>query len=95
MHVGTYREQLLKETGGRSAKELFMQDRREESPSGFLTAFKVRFTISLFLFGIFAWMSLTDRNIGQLSAGQIEEAVESDLFQQQISDYLAKLGLYE
>ncbi len=59
--MGAYREQLLRETGGRSTKELHMQNRGEEMPSGFLTTFKIRFTISLCLFGFFAWMSLTER----------------------------------
>ena len=64
--MGAYREQLLRETGGRSTKELHMQNRGEEMPSGFLTTFKIRFTISLCLFGFFAWMSLTGKEIYQL-----------------------------
>ena len=82
--MGAYREQLLRETGGRSTKELHMQNRGEEMPSGFLTTFKIRFTISLCLFGFFAWMSLTGKEI-----------YESDILQGQISDCLIKLGLYE
>ena len=93
--MGAYREQLLRETGGRSTKDLYMQSRGEEMPSGFLTAFKIRFTISLCLFGFFAWMSLTGTEVYHISAGQIEEAVTSDVFRGEISDYLAKLGLYE
>ena len=91
--MGAYREQLLRETGGKSTKELQMQG--EEIPSGFLTTFKIRFTISLCLFGFFAWMSLTGKEIYHISADQIEAAVESDILQGQISDCLIKLGLYE
>lgn len=69
--------------------------RGEEMPSGFLTTFKIRFTISLCLFGFFAWMSLTGKEIYHISADQIEAAVESDILQGQISDCLIKLGLYE
>ena len=93
--MGAYREQLLRETGGRSTKELHMQNRGEEMPSGFLTTFKIRFSISLCLFGFFAWMSLTGKEIYHISADQIEAAVESDILQGQISDCLIKLGLYE
>ena len=72
-----------------------MQNRGEEMPSGFLTTFKIRFTISLCLFGFFAWMSLTGKEIYHISADQIKAAVESDILQGQISDCLIKLGLYE
>ena len=62
--MGAYREQPLRETGGRSTKELHMQNRGEEIPSGFLTTFKIRFTISLCLFGF--CMDESDRK-GNLS----------------------------
>ena len=93
--MGAYREQRLRDTGGSSTKALHRQTRGDAMPSGFLTTFKIRFTISLCLFGFFAWMSLTGKEIYHISADQIEAAVESDILQGQISDGLIKLGIFE
>ena len=87
--MGAYREQLLRETYG--TKTWRLQGQEEEEPSGFLLFFKVRFTICLFLFAGFAWLSMTGNSFCHVTADQVVEAVtEEDLYLQ-----LSKLGLYE
>lgn len=88
--MGAYREQLLKETyGGRKASELYGQ--QEAEPSGALVLFKLKFTICLFLFAGFVYLSLTGNSFADITAEQIVEAVtDEDLYIQ-----LSKLGLYE
>lgn len=87
--MGAYREQLLKETYGNKAWGLPVQE--EGEPSGFLTVFKLKFTVSLFLFAGFAYMSMTGNSFFHVTAEQIVEAVtEEDL-----SVQLSELGLYE
>lgn len=87
--MGAYREQLLKETYGNKAWGLPAQE--EGEPSGFLTMFKLKFMVSLFLFAGFAYLSMTGNSFCNVTAEQIVEAVtEGDL-----SVQLSELGLYE
>ena len=87
--VGAYREQLLKERYGGVPHGSFTQE--TEEPSGFLTMFKLKFTISLFLFAGFAYLSITGSSFWNVTAEQIVEAVtEEDLYLQ-----LSELGLYK
>lgn len=75
--MGTYREQLLKETyGSGSARHIY--GKPEEEPSGFLTIFKLRFAICLVLFAGFAYLSMTGGSIFHVTAEQIREIVVSE-----------------
>lgn len=87
--MGAYREQLLRERYGNQSPAYMGQ--QEEIPSGAFTFFKLKFTICLFLFAGFAWMSMTGNSFGQMTAQQIVEAVT----QEDISVQLSELGLYE
>lgn len=87
--MGAYREQLLKERYGGLPHGPAMQE--PEEPSGFLTMFKLKFTISCFLFAGFAYLSMTGSSFWNVTAEQIVEAVtEEDLYVQ-----LSELGLYK
>lgn len=87
--MGAYREQLLKERYGNRPPSYTAQP--EEGPPAALTFFKLKFTICLFLFAGFAWMSLTGNSFGQVTAQQIVEAVTEE----ELSVQLSELGLYE
>ena len=87
--MGAYREQLLKERYG-NQPPAYMRPSEEVPPMAF-TFFKLKFTISLFLFAGFAWMSMTGNSFGQMTAQQIVEAVTEE----DISVQLSELGLYE
>lgn len=87
--MGAYREQLLRERYG-NQHPAYMGSPEEGPPMAF-TLFKLKFTICLFLFAGFAWMSMTGNSLGHITAQQIVEAVtEEDL-----SVQLSELGLYE
>ncbi|MFG6333561.1 MAG: hypothetical protein K1W28_17435 [Lachnospiraceae bacterium] len=87
--MGAYREQLLKERYGNASRGFPAQE--SEEPSGFLMLFKLKFTICLFLFAGFAYLSITGGSFLNLTAEQIVKAVtEEDL-----SSQLSQLGLYE
>ncbi len=73
--MGTYREQLLRETYGRDMGRLHTQ--QEEAPSGTLAIFKLKFTICLFLFAGFVYLNLTGKSFLNLTADQIRAAVTS------------------
>jgi len=70
--MGAYREQLLRETYGGRNPQIYGQ--REEEPSGALSIFKLKFTICLFLFAGFAYLSLTGSSFCNVTADQIVEA---------------------
>lgn len=87
--MGAYRDQLLKERYGDKAQRFSAQE--AEEPSSFLTFFKLKFTISLFLFAGFAYLSMTGSSFGNVTAEQIVKAVTEDNLYIQLSE----LGLYE
>ena len=79
--MGAYRDQLLRETYGN--KPINFYEENEESPTSFFTVFKLKFTISLFLFAGFAYLSITGKSFCSVTAEQIVEAVtEEDLYTQ-------------
>lgn len=82
--MGAYRDQLLRETYG--GKPLGFYEEKEELPSNFLTIFKLKFTICLFLFAGFAYLSLTDSSIYQITASEIVQAVTSEDLTLQLSN---------
>lgn len=82
--MGTYREQLLKETYGSSASRIYGKP-EEESPSGFLTIFKLKFMICLFLFAGFAYLNVTGKSFCNITAEQIRAAVTSQQLSEQIA----------
>ncbi|MCI9657315.1 MAG: hypothetical protein HFI14_01740 [Lachnospiraceae bacterium] len=87
--MGAYREQLLRETYGNKAHSFMEPEGRE--PSGSLAVFKLKFTVSLFLFAGFVYLGMTGNSFCNVTAEQIVEAVtEADLYVQ-----LSELGLYE
>lgn len=83
--MGTYREQLLKETYGSGRAQLY--GKPEEEPSGFLTVFKLKFTICLILFAGFAYMSVTGKSFCNVTAEQIRAAVTSEELYQELADW--------
>lgn len=85
--MGAYREQLLRETYGRDTSRLLGQP--EEEPSGFFTAFKLRFTISLLLFAGFVYLSLTGRSLCNVTAEQIVKVVTDGDLYIQLAEFLA------
>lgn len=87
--MGSYREQLLKETYGKSSAQLLARPRRtdEEEPAPALTMFKLKFAAALCLFGVFAWMSLTGTSVAGVTANQIEQAVTSQELLLELSDF--------
>lgn len=87
--MGAYREQLLKETYG--GRPYGTPTQEEAVPSGSLAFFKLKFTISLFLFAGFAYLTMTGSSFCDVTAEQIVEAVTEE----DISVQLSKLGLYE
>ncbi|MDO4261871.1 MAG: hypothetical protein Q4C82_07315 [Eubacteriales bacterium] len=91
--MGAYRERLLKEGYGGASPAARSQP--QEEPSGFLTAFKLRFSVCLILFGGFAYLSLTGGSFLGVTADQIVTAVEEDELYREVSGSLSKLGLYE
>ena len=87
--MGAYREQLLRETYGNKSHSFMEPEGRE--PSGPLAVFKLKFTVSLFLFAGFVYLGMTGNSFCNVTAEQIVEAVtEADLYVQ-----LSELGLYE
>ena len=87
--MGAYREQLLRETYGNKAHSFMEPEGREHS--GSLAVFKLKFTVSLFLFAGFVYLGMTGNSFCNVTAEQIVEAVtEADLYVQ-----LSELGLYE
>ncbi len=62
-------------------------------PSGFLTVFKIRFTICLILFGGFAYMSLTGANLFGFTAEQVVNAVTDESFYETVQEELSGLVL--
>ena len=87
--MGAYREQLLRETYGSKSPQIYGQ--KEEEPSGTLSMFKLKFTICLFLFAGFAYLSLTGSSFCNVTADRIVEAVtNADLYIQ-----LSELGFME
>ncbi len=92
--MGTYREQLLKETYGKSGEKLYVHPRRpgmEEEMSSPFTMFRLKFLAALCLFGVFAWMSLTGKSVAGVTAEQIGQAVTSQEFPAELSDFSAWL----
>ncbi len=81
--MGTYREQLLKETYGNAGSRIY--GKPEEGSSGFLTVFKIKFSVCLLLFAGFAWLSLTGNSLGNVTAEQIRQAVEEDSFREEFA----------
>lgn len=75
--MGTYREQLLRETYGRGSSDLYGRlKKKEEEPEGnSLRYFKIRFMICLCLFAGYAWLSLTGGSIFNITADQIDQII--------------------
>lgn len=75
--MGTYREQLLRETYGRGSSELYgrMKKVEEESEVHSFRFFKIRFTICLCLFAGYVWLSLTEGSIFNITADQIDQII--------------------
>lgn len=88
--MGTYREQLLKETYG-SGNIRHIYGKPEEEPSGFLTIFKLRFAICLALFAGFAYLSMTGGSVFHVTAEQIRTAVMSEELNWQMADWTGDL----
>ena len=88
--MGTYREQLLKETYGSAGPRIYGKP-EEEHPSGFLTMFKLKFTICLFLFAGFAYLSVTGKSFCNVTAEQIRAAVASEELSEQIAQWREEL----
>ncbi|MCC8140598.1 MAG: hypothetical protein LIO67_09955 [Lachnospiraceae bacterium] len=63
-------------------------------PSGFLTVFKIRFTICLLLFGGFAYMSLTGTSLFGVTAEQVVSAVTDESFYETVQEELSGLVLW-
>lgn len=82
--MGAYRDQLLRETYGNQSFRLPSQE--AEEPSGTLTMFKLKFTISLFLFAGFAYLSITGKSFCSVTAEQIVEAVTKEDLYTQLSE---------
>lgn len=74
--MGTYREQLLKETYGNSRAGIYPE--KKEEPSGSFSLFKLRFTLCLLLFAGFVYLNVTGQNFLNMTAEQIREAVMTD-----------------
>ena len=81
--MGTYRDQLLRETYGRDMGRLHTQP--EEAPSGTLTVFKLKFTVCLFLFAGFVYLNLTGKSFLNMTADQIRAAVTSQELYEELS----------
>lgn len=84
--MGTYREQLLKQTYGSGSSHIYGKP-EEEIPSGFLTVFKLKFTICLFLFAGFVYLSLTGKSFCNVTAEQIRTAVTSEELYQELAEW--------
>lgn len=82
--MGTYREQLLRETYGRDMGRLHTQ--QGEVPSGTLAIFKLKFTICLFLFAGFVYLNLTGKSFLNLTADQIRAAVTSQELYEELAE---------
>ena len=82
--MGTYREQLLRETYGRDMGRLHTQT--EEAPSGTLAIFKLKFTICLFLFAGFVYLNLTGKSFLNLTADQIRTAITSQELYEELAE---------
>ena len=82
--MGAYRDQLLREPYGN--KPLNLYEENEESPTSFFTVFKLKFTICLFLFAGFAYLSLTGSSIYNITAPQIVQAVTNEDLYLQLSN---------
>ncbi|MCD8248814.1 MAG: hypothetical protein LUC60_02980 [Lachnospiraceae bacterium] len=89
--MGAYRDQLLKETYGSRRAELMVENRAE--PSGFLTVFKIRFTICLILFGGFAYMNLTGESFFGVTAEQVVSTVTDESFYETMQEEFSGLAL--
>lgn len=83
--MGTYREQLLKETYGNGNAEIY--GKREEETAGHFVVFKLKFTICLLLFAGFAYLSLTGQSFFNITPEQIREAVTEENLSVQISEF--------
>lgn len=88
--MGTYREQLLKETYGSAGAHIYGKP-EEESPSGFLAVFKLKFTICLILFAGFAYLSVTGKSVFHITAEQIRAAVVDEKISSQIAEWQEEL----
>ena len=66
--MGAYREQLLRETYGNKAHSFMEPEGRE--PSGSLAVFKLKFTVSLFLFAGFVYLGMTGNSFCNVTAEQ-------------------------
>lgn len=86
--MGSYREQLLKETYGTGRNGIYGT---EEEPGGAFTMFKLKFMICVFLFAGFLWLSRTGGSIFQMNAEQIVSMISED----QITQTIEQLSLYE
>lgn len=82
--MGAYREQLLRETYGGKPYGLYQE--KEEVPSSFFAIFKLKFTICLFLFAGFAYLSLTGSSIYNITAPKIVQAVTNEDLNLQLSN---------
>lgn len=91
--MGAYREQLLRETYGRGGSQLYGQAAsQEEMPlSGRVSFFKIRLSISLLLFVLFAWLWMSGERIYNVSAEEIISAVTDE----EMYIELSELWLYE
>ena len=74
--MGTYREQLLKETYGNSRAGIYGESKEE--PSGSFSLFKLKFTVCLLLFAGFVYLNFTGQSFLNVTAEQIREAVITD-----------------
>lgn len=91
--MGTYREQLLKETYGSGSPRIYGKP-EEETPSGFLTVFKLKFTISLILFAGFVYLSMTGKSFYNVTAEQIRSAVTSGELVQELADWQKNINFF-
>lgn len=78
--MGSYREQLLKQTYGNKNIENYGYQTKEEEPSYVLSVFKIRFFLSIVLFAVFAWLSITGNCLFGISAKEMKEAIASQDF---------------
>lgn len=74
--MGAYRDQLLRETYGNKSINLY--EEKEDSPTPCFAIFKLKFTICLFLFAGFAYLSLTGSSIYNITAPQIVQAITNE-----------------
>lgn len=85
--MGSYREQLLKETYGTGNRKTYEQE-SERSVSESMIFFKLKFIACIFLFIGFLWLCRTGGSIMDMNAEQIVHMIAED----QITDKMENLG---